>query len=86
IKKITFEQSYDPNVSHELKDEYFIDACTGQPKTITEEAITEILKKIKESCEGRELTATELGYSVGISERSALQVLHANQLRKWKPI
>jgi hypothetical protein len=86
IKKIAFERGYDPKVSRELKDEYFADAPrSGRPKVITEESAAKVLELVHKDREGREKPVKELGFYTGMSETSALWVLHSAGLWKWKP-
>ena len=86
IKQITFERGYDPEVCREFKDEYFTDAPrSGRPKVITAENAAKVLELVRKDRDGREKPAKELGYSTGMSETSALRVLHSHKLWKWKP-
>ena len=85
IKKIAYECGFDPTKDSAFKDKFFEDAPhSGCPKVITAEATTKVLEEIRESHEGRGKTSRELGYSAGISEMSALRILHANKVGKWK--
>jgi transposase len=86
IKQIAFDRGYDPKVCREFKDEYFTDSPrSGRPKVITEESTTRVLELVCKDRDGREKTAKELGFYVGISETSTLRVLHSSGLWKWKP-
>jgi hypothetical protein len=87
IKQIAYERGYDPAVSKEFKDDFFVDApCTSRPKVITEEKTAIVLEEVKKSYEGREMTSNKLGFKAGMSRMSALQVLYIYRLRKVKPI
>ena len=86
IKQIALERGYDPEVCREFKDEYFTDAPrSGRPKVITEESAAKVLELVRKDRDGREEPAKELGFFAGMSETSALQVLHSAGLWKWKP-
>jgi hypothetical protein len=58
IKRVAFERGYDPSVSYEFKDKYFVDGPrTGRFKVITEESNAQIIQTVQASREGREMTA-----------------------------
>ena len=69
------------------KMSFFVDAPhSGQPKRITEESSVKVLEEVNKNWGGREMTTNELGFKGGISGMSALWVLHAHKLGKFKSI
>jgi transposase len=86
IRKIAIERGYDPKINREFKDDYFTDAPrSGRPKIITEDTTSKVTEVVRTNREGREMTAREIGFKVGISEMSVLRVLNLNGFGKFKP-
>jgi hypothetical protein len=50
IKKVAYEQGFNPSVSEAFKDEFFKDASRSSwPKAITEEITAQVLKMVKKN-------------------------------------
>ena len=52
---------------------------------ITEASSAKVLEEVRKNSDGREMTSNELGFKAGISGMSALRVLYAYKLGKFKP-
>ena len=86
IKQIAYERGYDPAVSKEIKDEFFVDILYADwPKVIIKEKMAKVLEDMKKSYKRREMTSAELGFKAGMSRMLALRVLHVYELEKFKP-
>jgi len=86
-------RGYDPAVSKQLKDEYFVEAPrSGRPKKITESLKQEVLQSVRKSRKGRTQTLIELARETGgprslkgVGYMSIHRILRQAGMKKVKP-
>ena len=86
IKKRAFERGFRPDIDPRILLHHIEDgARSGRPKEITLATEQKVLSSVKADRAGREKSSEVLAYEAGISQSSALRILHKYNLSSVKP-
>jgi hypothetical protein len=86
IRKKAYDRGFRPEEDPRILESYVIDGKrSGRPKEILEDTEKALLASVREDRSGREKSSEVLAYEQGISQSSALRILHSNRLTNVKP-
>ena len=85
LQKTARVRGYGPTISRQILNQLVQDAPrSGRPKEITALQEEALIEQVQRDRFGREMTAAQLGFDVGVSAMSAWRILRSYEMRKRK--